>query len=336
MKDIAQELGVSTALVSYVMNNKFTDRINADTAKKIKELAASLNYTPNHIAKSLKKNKTFTIGLIIADISNLFYSNIARFIEDEAEKNNYNVIFGSADESPYKFKGLLDIFLGRQVDGIILAAPANTEHNIKYLRDQGMPFVLIDRIFPRIKGVNSVMIDNYRASYEVVQHLAEKKFERPVMITLASKLYHLQERSRGYIEALQSVMQTQETKVFDVKEEELSEKIEGIILGLLNTSSNIDSVYFSTNKIAMEGLAVIAKHRIKVPEQLGVVCFDEADAYRIFNTSITYVKQPLRQIGNEAVRLLLSKIKGVQIMKNEILNTEIIEGSSTSKHFNKS
>src|SRR5690554_5237462 len=99
LKDIAGELGVSTAVVSFVLNDKYEGRVSETKAQQIRDTAKKLNYTPNQIAKSLKKDRTFTIGLIIADISNLFYSNIARFIEDESKKYKYNVIFGSADEN---------------------------------------------------------------------------------------------------------------------------------------------------------------------------------------------------------------------------------------------
>src|ERR1700694_607987 len=95
LKDIAQKLGVSTALVSYVLNNKKEGRIGKEISQKIREVAGQLNYRTNQIAKSLKTNKTLTIGLIVADISNPFFSGLARIIEDEAEKYNYTVIFGS-------------------------------------------------------------------------------------------------------------------------------------------------------------------------------------------------------------------------------------------------
>src|SRR5690606_29253325 len=184
LKDIAKELGVSTALVSYVLNDKHPGRINQETARRIKDLAIKLNYRPNHIAKSLKKDRTFTIGLIIADISNLFYSNIARYIEDECKKHNYNVIFGSADENAEKFKELVHVMLSRQVDGIILAAPKDTEDTLMYLRDQGIPFVLVDRYFPEVTDINTIGINNYLASYAVVEHLVTNGYKKPAMVTL--------------------------------------------------------------------------------------------------------------------------------------------------------
>ncbi|MEZ4905894.1 MAG: LacI family DNA-binding transcriptional regulator [Spirosomataceae bacterium] len=103
MKDIAQKAGVSIALVSYVLNGKAKEsRVGEEMAKKIKAIAQELNYQPNHLARSLKSGKTHTIGLIIADISNPFFANIARVIEDEANKNGYTVIIGSSDEKADK------------------------------------------------------------------------------------------------------------------------------------------------------------------------------------------------------------------------------------------
>src|SRR5690606_3494363 len=134
-------------------------------------MARELNSFPHYIANSIRKYKTLTIELIIADISNLFYSNIVRYIEDESKKHNYNVIFGSTDESTDKFKDLVQVMLSRQVDGIILAAPKGTADTLVYLRDHHIPFVLIDRYFPSVSDINTVGINNYQASYAVVEHL---------------------------------------------------------------------------------------------------------------------------------------------------------------------
>src|SRR5579872_4860995 len=103
LKDIALKAGVSTTLVSYVINNKKENRINKETARKIRDIASALNYRPNQVAKSLKTKKTFTVGVIVADISNPFSANLVRILEDEAEKYNYTVIFGSSDENIQKF-----------------------------------------------------------------------------------------------------------------------------------------------------------------------------------------------------------------------------------------
>src|SRR2546423_9040838 len=142
LKDIAERVGVSTALVSYVLNNQKEGRISKTVAQKIRDTAKQLNYSTNQIAKSLKTNKTYTIGLIVSDISNPFSSSLARIIEDEAEKNNYTVIFGSSDESAERSWKLINVLLNRQVDGFIIASAENAESQIVYLKENEIPFVL--------------------------------------------------------------------------------------------------------------------------------------------------------------------------------------------------
>jgi len=161
LKDIAQKVGVSIALVSYVLNNKKEGRINKDVALKIKDTAHALNYRTNQIAKSLKTNKTNTIGLIVSDISNPFSSSLARIIEDEADRNGYTVIFGSSDEDVQKSQKLIETFINRQVDGLIIAPSEDAIPQLKYLQEEGIPFVLIDRYFPELK-TNYVTIDIFK------------------------------------------------------------------------------------------------------------------------------------------------------------------------------
>ena len=142
LKDVAQHIGVSAALVSYVLNGKEKEaRVGADMAKKIRKAAAELNYQPNLIAKSLKMGKTKTIGLIVADISNPFFSSIARIVEDEAKKHGYVVIFGSSDESADKQLDLIDVFSTRLVDAFIIAPAAGTEDQIRNICQENSCYI---------------------------------------------------------------------------------------------------------------------------------------------------------------------------------------------------
>ena len=201
LKDIASEVGVSTALVSYVLNNLKEGRISKEIAQKIREAAQRLNYRPNQIAKSLKTNKTFTIGLIVADISNPFSSTLARIVEDEANKFNYTVIIGSSDENQQKSAKLIDTLLNRQVDGLIISPPADSEAQMTELKNQDIPFVLLDRYFPSVK-TNYVALNNHAAALMATEHLIDSGCRRIGMINYKTRLFHLQERKRGYLTAL--------------------------------------------------------------------------------------------------------------------------------------
>lgn len=331
LKDIAKQSGTSTALVSYVLNGKLTDKINPATSHRIKQLAQQLNYYPNQVAKSLKNSKTLMLGLIVADISNLYSSTIARVIEDAARVHGYNVLFSSADENPEKFSELVQVYMNRQVDGIILACPKDVEQKLQYLEEQRIPFVMIDRYFPDLKGMNSVTINNYKASYNVVTHLIKKGYKNPAMITLSSKLHHLQDRVSGFEDAVIRLLNQEKAKVVAVEENMLAEEMESVIIKLCKDKSAIDALYFSTNKIAIEGLSVLVRHCIAVPEEVAVVCFDEVDAYKLFHKSITHVKQPLDKIGSKVVELVLDRINNSADAQQIVLDAILIEGESSKR-----
>lgn len=333
MKDIAQRLGVSTALVSYVLNGQLEDRINKDTAQKIKSLAEELGYRPNHVAKSLKINKTLTIGLILADISNPFAASLARIIEDEAKKHKYTVIFGSADESAHKSEDLIRTLMSRRVDGFIIAAPEGSEDLLSSLKKQDIPFVLIDRYFPELH-VNTVTINNFQASAEATNHLLEQGFSEIGMINLKADLFHLTERSRGYKAALTQAGQKKEGKnLKEVEEKNMIAEVHQAINELLNQPEPIQAIFFGNNNLAIEGLIHIRSLNIRIPEDLAIVCFDESNAYNLFYCPITYIRQPLAKLGQAAVKLLIESIGNQERSTNNItLEAELIIQKSSQKY----
>jgi len=303
MKDIAEELGVSVALVSYVLNGKFTNRIHVDTAEKIRELAAKYQYTPNQIAKSLKSNKTYTIGLIVADISNLFYSEIAHHIEGEVNKYGYNVLFGSAYEDSERFKNILDVFMSKQVDGLILAVPEGAEKYLERVANSKFPYVVLDRQFDVVPDHKIINIDNYAASRSVVLHFHQEGFTRVGAIALESNLQHLLQRKKGFTDTTFKELGT-DAFFYEIPERDLHQQIESVVLNAIH-EDRVEALCFFTNRIAMAALGVLAKHDIKVPEDVGVVCFDHAEAYHIFKTSISFVQQPLAEMSRAAVKRIL-------------------------------
>lgn len=306
MKDIANELGVSVALVSYVLNGKKIDKINGNTAAKIKDLAAKMNYSPNQIAKSLKTNRTHTLGLIVADISNLFYSSIAKYIEEEANKYGYHVIYGSAHEDPDRFNSILHLLLSRQVDGLILAMPEKTEGCIQMLEDQNKPFVIIDRKFYEHPEAPTILLDNREASKNIVEHFYKNGFKQLGIVTINRNLVSLQERKAGFVEASQAFL-GKDPFVYELEEDQMDAQIEAVINKAIYRDK-VDGLCFFTNKVAMTGLSKIASIDIAVPEQLGIICFDEAKAYDIFRTPVSYYKQPLQEMSKTAIEYLLAHI----------------------------
>lgn len=337
LKDIAQRVGVSIASVSYVMNNKEKEgRVGSDVAEKIRKAAVELNYKPNFIAKSLKSGKTNTIGLIVADISNPFFSNIARIIEDEAKQHGYIVIFGSSDESTSNLKELIEVFINRQVDAFIIAPTANAESQIVFLQKMNVPVVLIDRYFPGLDS-DCVHINNFQAAFSAVEHLIKAGRRKIGMVTYDTALHHMQERKNGYKEALKaSGISFKKEWVIEAAYQNIHNDVSSGISLLLNPAIQIDALFFATNSLAVEGLKKINETGIKVPGELAIISFDQSDAFDFFYSPVTYVGQSLSDIGKEAVKLVIDRINdNKKKPTNIIIEAKLVLRDSCGINLNK-
>lgn len=331
IKDIAEQVGVSTALVSYVLNGKEKEaRIGVEMVEKVRKVASNLNYQPNLIARGLKFGKTKTLGLIVADISNPFFSSLARIIESEARKHDYTVIFGNSDEQLDKSQSLIDTFLSRQVDGLIVTPVEGSQHQINEVKSKGVPIVLIDRGFREV-ATHTIIINNRDSVYKAVKLLIRNGYKKIAMIAYDFNLTHMQERIRGYKEALKEAgMGNSKLLLIKVSYDNIFADIEKQ-LGRLVNENKIDALMLATNSISLNALKVITKLKINVPGQLGVVCFDESEAYEFFYTPITYVKQDLQSIGKLAVKIMIQEIEEQKNKKPEsiIVKSSMVVGKSS-------
>jgi len=283
LKDIAREVGVSTALVSYVLNNKEEEkRVGKEIAIKIRKTAKKLNYRPNQIAKSLKMSKTHTIGLVVASLDYRFTNGIVASIEAEARRNHYTVLLGSSDEDSQKFAELVSALVHRQVDGLILFPVDNSEEHIKYLKKQELPFVLIDRFIPEIK-TNLVALNNFKAAYLSTTHIINTGHKRIGFINLKNSMFHLHERTRGYSQAMKdNKLVVKPGLVKEVNERNLKEELNKAIPKMLEEPLKCDALFFATEYLTIQALKIINGLNIKVPEQLAVMSFDESEAFELF------------------------------------------------------
>lgn len=307
IKDIAKLAGVSVATVSYVLNRKEGQRISEDTRKKIFEIAETINYTPNKIAKSLKTNKTKLLGLIVADISNDFYSHMARNLEDKALKLGYTLIIGSSDENAEKFEKLTELFSQQQVDGMIVAPVAGSEKTLENLIKLKYPVVTIDRY---LKGVSvpGITIDNQEIAERTASLLLDKDFDKMIYVGYETELPHLLDRRHGFEKAISSSQKTAEIQYLLVGLENIAQEVHIQLEKSLGKKPGNTALYFSSNKLAVAGLSYLVKNNIKVPEQISVIAFDETDAYDLFPTEITYIQQPIEEMAEEAIKLLDGQI----------------------------
>lgn len=322
LKDIAKIVDVSIPLVSYVLNNKGKEnRISVATAKRIREVAKELNYQPNLNARSLKTNKTRTIGVILADISNPFFANLARTIEDESYLSDYTVIFGSSDEKVEKFERVLSFMKTRQVDGFILAAPEGSKELVLGLKQSEIPFVLIDRYFKDFDS-NHIIINNKEASILATDYLLGRGNKKIASVMYDSQLAHYQDRRDGY---LQAMVQSKNSEKYIVKinNRSIENDMRTAILKLI-LEDDVDAIYFNTNALAEEGLKHLMNICKNILKKIDVVMFDQNKAYFFLEDFIPYLNQPIRKMGQEAVRLIINEIETAKKLTNQIyLNAKL-------------
>jgi len=331
LKDIAQKAGVSTSLVSFVLNGKQQQyRINEQVAERVKAIAKEYNYKPNGFAKSLRDGCSKTIGVVVSDISNQFFANIARQIEAVTEEKGYMALFASSDENAEKTAALVDKMLGKEVDGIILVPCEGSEDTIHYLSSQDIPFVLVDRTIPECKA-NSVCLNNVEACYEATRHLQNQGYGRVAMIAYDTNLSHMKGRIQGYRQAMDDAGLHDSIIVRYVDAFDMDRSCAKVMKNLVE--DKVDAVIFATNTIAVHCLYNIKGMDLKIPEELGLVGFDSDAAFDFFHAPLTCVQQPIELIARKAVEILLDNIasKGGMCQQVETSGRLLVRESSAKK-----
>jgi LacI family transcriptional regulator len=310
LTDIAEKLDVSVTLVSMALNGKAKEnRISDEMVEKVLETAEELNYRPNQLARGLRTGHSKTIGLIVADISNPYFAQIGRKIEDEAERNGYHVIFCSSDEDAKVSRILIDLLNERQVDGLIIAPAAGSEEQIRELQESDIPLVLIDRRFPAIK-TNYVITNNYDISFKLVSLLLEEGYRRIGTMFYNLELPHMQRRLKGYKAAFREKgLPFDQEWIGEVGFENLQEDIRGEFQRLLSPDINCDAFFFPTGELAVKTFKSSLGQDRKPSGNVGVGCFDDPDLFYFSSFPTLSVAQPLEEIGAKAVDIILGEIE---------------------------
>jgi len=326
IKDVAREAGVSIATVSRVLND--IDVVNEDTKKKVKDAITKLAYRPNIVARSLKTQKSSTIGIIIPDISNQFYPEIVRGCEDVASIYNYNIMLCNADLDVEKEMEALRILKEKMIDGVIYMSNS-IEHNIiDLIKELQLPTVLVETtdaegIFP------SVTIDNVMAAADAVKYLANKGNKKIAYVgTTIEKVNALSKRYEGYTKGL--------TEMGITLDEDLvyfgGVKARGGYAGIntiLDKGAEIDAVFCASDEIAMGVINALRDRSIKVPEDIDVMGFDDIYSASVFYPKLTTVAQPMYDMGSVSMRMLIKAINNLKVEEEHfVLPYRIVERDS--------
>jgi len=267
-----------------------------------------LGYRPNNVARSMVKGKTNVIALVIPDVRNQFFTSVARGVEDVASKYDYGVMLCNTDEDPAKQQKYIDVFRSRIVDGFIIAVASERDRHLRKIDRQVLPFVFIDRVCEGVPG-DAIVVDNRDGAHKAVTHLLQLGHRRIGLITGKRDTLTGRERLRGYLEAF---------KDYGLEPDEELIKDGGFTIeggyeaakALLSVKSRPTAVFISNNAMTIGCLKALAEARIRIPNQMAVVGFDDSEWAEFFTPPLTVVRQPTYTMGTLAGEILFQRILG--------------------------
>lgn len=333
IKNIAEALNISVTTVSFVLNGKAKEKhISKELTKKVLDYAAEINYRPNQIAQSLRTGKSKILVFMVEDISNSFFAKLARTIEDVAYEKGYKVIFCSNENDDEKSIDLITLFNFRQVDGFIIVPSPGIKDVVASLIDDNIPVVLLDRYFEGLES-NIVVIDNEGAAFKATNHLIDNNFKNIGFITTDTSQTQMQNRLDGYNNAVAA--QNLKSNALLIPFNDAGRESGKHLIKAFVENNDLDAVFFATNYLAQSGLEVFKEDLPHLIDDFGIITFDDNDFFKIFSPTISAVAQPLLEIGNELMQLMLTLLKKKDVKdapKTIVLNAELkIRESSLSK-----
>jgi len=332
IKDVAKMAGVSTATVSRVLGH--FPGVRDKTRKKVLKAVSQLNYEINAVARNLRQKKTNSIGIIVGNVLSQFYSVIAKSVEDTANKFGYHTILCNGDENPEKELNYLKVLKSNRVDGIILTPTGKNSEYIQHLINSGTKVVLLDRLIDRV-DCDAVLVDNANGAYKAVKHLIDQGYRKIGIVDGYLDRTTGSERLKGYLQAIEEADIAKDDSIIKIGnfKKESGRKLTKELLA----QSNKPEAIFTTNiDMSMGALIAIKEMGLTIPDDIGIVCFDDSDWALLLEPPITVIKQPVYQLGSTAAKLLIKEIEDEE--KNlghkptvVTLNTKLIIRNSTKK-----
>jgi LacI family transcriptional regulator len=304
--DVARESRVSVFTVSAVVNNK--SHVGKRLRERVEAAILKLNYRPNLLARSLAKQKTHTIGMIVPDIANPFFPMVVRGAEDAAQKLGYNLLLCNSDDSQEKEESALELLLSKRVDGILLTKAVGdlSESLHQRIREMKVPIVLVMRTYPKISK-DAIITDDYQGAYDAVSHLARAGRKRIGLIGGPAKVSNGKARAQGFADALKDNGLRYEPSLVIEGDYRMESGYRG---GNLLLSHRPDGVYVANYLMTVGFLKAAEEMGLSCPEDFGLVSFDDYPWLGIFRPKLTTVELPKYQLGQEAAELLLHRVAG--------------------------
>jgi LacI family fructose operon transcriptional repressor len=303
IQDVAEKAGVSTASVSRVLSGK--EHVSEEMRARVMAAVEELDYQPNLVARSLRSQRSSTVGLIVSDIRNPFFTDVSRAVEDTVHEQRYALFLCNTDENPQKESLYLDQMQAQNVAGIIYSPTRQSADNFADL-DISVPTVIIDRAV-RSSDVDMVLIDNVDAAYRLTEHLIMNGYRRIAGLFGEASVTG-RERRQGYEQALQA----HDLAPPEGQARYIPPKIEAgkaTARALLRQGQPPDAIVTTNSLLTAGALMAIREEGFNIPEQVGLVGFDETTWGALVEPAVTIIAQPTYEIGATAAELLLQRVE---------------------------
>lgn len=326
MKDIAERVGVSKTTISMVINKKDSS-ISEETKKKIYDAIKETGYIPNSLARGLNTNKSGTIAVIIPDISNPFFSELSRAIEDTANKLGYNMILCNSDNNSEKENRYVQLLISKLIDGVILIPGKDSSESAKLLELNGVPFVFVDRYIEEFEECPGIFFNNKQGIKYGIEYLYKKGKRKIALVSGPKDIIVNKKRIDGYKEIMQKYNIYDESLIF--QSEFTLEGGINITNNIIDTKKDIDAIFYSNDIMAIGGMKALKRRKYKIPNDIAIMGFDGIKLSKMVEPELTTIEQPIYNMGKEACKLVVDIINEKEIKNNHIyFEPEIISGGT--------
>lgn len=320
--DVARLAGVTPTTVSRVINNR--GYISEKTKKRVYEVMDELGYQPNEIARSLTKQKSNTIGVIVPHISHPYFAKLISNLENEAAKKDYKIILCNSKEKAEKEKQYLDMCKSNRVAGIIICS-GNVESN--KINTGGIPVVLLEKNFE--EGKLGIQCDNYQGGKLATEHLIECGCKKILHLSgVIDEEMPADNREKAFIDVCSKNEIEYFIKKYDIDTYNQMNYYD-YIKAALNEIEGVDGIFASSDLIAAQVIQVCNEIKIRIPEDIKLVGFDDVDISQLTTPRITTVHQPIKEMARLSIELIDAKYNNIEVNEKTILSIKLIIREST-------
>jgi LacI family transcriptional regulator len=327
MKQVAERAGVSISTVSHVINN--TRVVSNDVRQRVLGIIDEMRYIPSAVARSLKNDKTYTIGVLVPNSSNPYFAELIRWIEDAAFELGYNIILCNAHGGAQKQTAYLRLLMEKRIDGLVLIASGADDEQDLLLRYDAVPIVQLERALPGLDA-DLVLAGQEEGGYQATRHLIELGHRDIVCVSGPADLPRTRERVGGFMRAMEEAGLAV-THDHIVHEEFTSAGGHAAFTRLLAWPQRPTAVFVTSDLMALGGLCAAGAAGVRVPAQLSVAGFDDIAAARYALPPLTSVAPPKRDMANLAIELLIDRIRGINVpLRSTALASTLVVRASTA------